>query len=158
MKRIGLTRRTELARTTRLERRTPLASPGELTRTSTLQAAPLKSSGPISPATPEQKAKVEGLACLALDNGNGPCWGPIDPAHVIDRSMAPSGGDDIRAVVPLCRRHHNHYDDLDLDLSPLLEPRWRVEVAWAVEAVGLFSALRRITGHRWTPVEEGHRS
>ena len=44
--------------------------------------------------------------------------------------------------------------DDDLDLSPHLEPEWRDSVVWAVEAVGLFHALYRITGKRWTPVEE----
>jgi hypothetical protein len=109
---------------------------------------------PVSSATDDQKAKVLGHMCIAFENDHGPCWGPVDPAHLIDRSLAPSAGEDVRAVVPLCRRHHNAYDDHDLDLSPLLEPHWREEVAWAVEAVGLFTALKRITGKRWTPLEE----
>jgi hypothetical protein len=104
----------------------------------------------ISLATDEQKAKVAGLACVAL--GEGPCSGPIDPMHLIDRSLAPSMGDDIRAVVPCCRRHHDLYDGHQLDLSPFLEPRWRTEVAWAIEAVGLFRALQRITGRDWAPI------
>lgn len=53
----------------------------------------------------------------------------------------------------MCWACHREYDDGDLDLSSFLEPHWRVELAWAVEAVGLFMALRRITGRRWTPVE-----
>jgi hypothetical protein len=143
-------RRTQLERRTGLARATEFARSGPLARSSSL-----KSSGPVSPATDEQKAKVDGCACIAFENDHGPCWGPIDPAHLVDRSLAPSAGDDARAVIPLCRRHHNAYDEHDLDLSTLLEPRWREEVAWAVEAVGLFSALRRITGKRWTPLEEG---
>jgi hypothetical protein len=79
---------------------------------------------------------------------------PCEPAHLIDRSLAPGWGDDPRIVVPLCAEHHRLYDEEDLDLSPYLEPRYREAVAAAVLAVGLFSALRRITGKRWSPVEE----
>lgn len=147
MKRTRLHRTTELRTVSQLERRAPLRAVSELGRS---EAQPKRK--PISPATPEQKAKVSGLACIAADAG--PCMGPIDPMHLIDRSLAPSTGDDIRAVVPGCRRHHRQYDDHDLDLSPYLEPRWRTEVAWAIEAVGLFQALWRITGKRWQPKEE----
>lgn len=122
---------------TELKRRTPLR-----------RVPPRASRRAISPATPEQRAKVRDLACIVC--GQGPC----DPTHLVDRSLAPSAGDDIRAVVPCCRRCHRAYDDGDLDLSPYLEPRWREEVAWAVEAVGLFRALRRITGRHWTAIEE----
>jgi hypothetical protein len=56
-------------------------------------------------------------------------------------------GDDPRAVVPLCRaEHHREFDEGRLDLASYLEPHWRESIAWAVEAVGLFAALRRITG------------
>jgi hypothetical protein len=101
----------------------------------------------ISPATPEQREKVKDLGCVVC--GKGPCH----PMHLIDRSLAPSAGDDVRAVVPGCPLHHREYDEGGLDLSPYLEPRWRAELAWAVEAVGLFAALKRITNRRWTPVE-----
>jgi hypothetical protein len=104
--------------------------------------------GAVSPATPTQRAKVRDRACIVCDAH------PCDPAHLIDRSLAPSAGDDSRAVVPLCRRCHREYDDGQLDLLPHLEPRWREEIAFAVEAVGLLSALRRITGQRWAPVVE----
>lgn len=113
-----------------------------------------KSQKAVSPATDEQKAKVADLACLAI--GDGRCWGQVDPAHLVDRSIAPSAGDDVRAVVPLCRGHHNQYDDHELDLSPFLEPQWRTEIAWAVEAVGLFAAMWRITGKRWQPGAEAY--
>lgn len=96
--------------------------------------------------TPAQKARVEGKACLVCAQQ------PCDPAHLIDKSLAPSAGDDERAVVPLCRKHHQAYDDHKLDLSAYLEPVWRDSVAWAVEAVGLFRALRRITGQEWIAV------
>jgi hypothetical protein len=132
-------------------------SPSRLRRATELKrgAGPKRSalrsrSKSISPATAEQKAKVDGRACIAADLG--PCLGDVDPAHLIDRSLAPSMGDDVRAVVPLCRRHHNEYDEHKLDLSTVLEPRLREEAAWAVEALGLFGALRRITGKHWQPV------
>jgi hypothetical protein len=41
-----------------------------------------------------------------------------------------------------------------LDLSPHLEPHYREEIAWAVEAVGMFNALKRITGQKWMPIKE----
>lgn len=147
MKGSRLHRHTELRAVKPLERRTPLKAVAALERT-----APPKRSKRISPATGEQKAKVAGLACIA--ELAGPCLGDTDPAHLIDRSLAPAAGDDIRAVVPLCRRHHNEYDDGDLDLAPYLEPRWRVEAAWAVEAVGLVQAVRRISGKRFVPIDE----
>lgn len=99
----------------------------------------------VSPATPSQRAKVRDRACIVCDAH------PCDPAHLVPRGLAPSAGDDPRAVIPLCRVHHRAYDEETLDLSPYLEPRWREEVAWAVEAVGLFVALRRITNRRWVP-------
>lgn len=101
----------------------------------------------ISPATPQQRSKVAGSRCMVCHASE------VHPAHLIDRSLAPSAGDDPRAVVPLCPVHHREYDDGPLDLSPYLEPRYREQAAWAVEAVGLFSALRRITKARWVAEE-----
>jgi hypothetical protein len=74
----------------------------------------------------------------------------IHPAHLIDRSLTTVGQDDPLAVVPLCAEHHRAYDELGLDLSSYLEPRFRDEQAFAVARVGLFSALRRITNRVWT--------
>lgn len=133
-----------MKRMSELRRVTPLAR-GEkpLKRT-----APKKRSGAISPATPAQRAAIEGRACIV-------CAGyPCSPSHLIDRSLAPAFGDDPRITVPLCdARCHREYDEGFLDLSPYLEPHWRESVAAAVEAVGLLAALRRITNKRWTPVE-----
>jgi hypothetical protein len=75
----------------------------------------------------------------------------VEPCHLIDRSLAASWGDDPRIVVPLCRRDHEAYDRHELDLSPYLEPYWRESIAVAVQAVGLFRALNRITGKDWLP-------
>lgn len=73
---------------------------------------------------------------------------PVDPAHVIDRSLANDHGDP-RSVVPLCREHHDEYDDHRLDLLPYLEGRFRSQLAFAVERFGLLSTLQRVTGEIW---------
>jgi hypothetical protein len=135
--------------------------PGELQRstpprrsTTSKAGRPRLRSRAISPATAAQRARVKDRACIVYDPAGCWCDGPIQPAHLIDRSLAPAAGDHPLAVVPLCARHHALYDDHKLDLSPYLEPHWRDSVAWAVEAVGLFGALKRITGINWTPAQE----
>jgi hypothetical protein len=93
---------------------------------------------------------VRDLACVACGEHAGHCH----PAHLIDRAtVSAEFADDVRAVIPLCPMCHRAYDAELLDLSPHLEPRWRDSVAWAVEAVGLFRALRRITNQRWVPAD-----
>ena len=128
MKRTELARRTPLARGSTRLKRTPLGR-----------------------ATQEQKERVETRACLVCHQHAGYCH----PAHLIDRArINDTFADDERAVVPLCFEHHRAYDSEALDLSPYLEPFWRDSIAWAVEAYGLFPALRRITGKHWQPTEE----
>jgi hypothetical protein len=97
----------------------------------------------ISPAHPSQRARVAGKVCAVSDCGATHC----DPAHLIDRSLG--GDDDPRATVPLCRPHHDAYDDGDLSLLEHLEPHFREELAYAVEMVGLMTALKRITNRHW---------
>jgi hypothetical protein len=105
---------------------------------------------PLGHCTEEQKERVRDRACIVCAEHRGDCH----PAHVIDRGVVSvEVADDVRAVVPLCFRCHRDYDTGGLDLSPYLEPSWRDAVAWAVEAVGLFRALSRITGKRWAPIE-----
>jgi hypothetical protein len=99
----------------------------------------------ISEASPEQRQKVKGKACIKCRKHAGQCH----PAHLIDRSLG--GDDDPRAVVPLCPADHRAYDEEQLDLLPWLEPHYREEIAYAVELVGLMRALHRITGERWAP-------
>lgn len=141
-----------------LQRRTPLRAKTELSRSTPLtrgagpqrKSAPKRSRG-ISPATRAQRAAVEGRACVVC------AAHPCHPAHLIDRSLAPSAGDDVLAVVPLCPVHHWEYDDGPLDLLPYLEVggAWREQISWAVQTVGLMSALKRITKRReWRPVED----
>lgn len=103
---------------------------------------------PISEASPEQRAKVKGKACIVCRRP-----GPCDPMHLIDRSLASDDGDP-RRVVPGCRECHRRFDEEDLDLLPYLEPHFREEVAFAVEQVGLITALLRLSGDSWAPVVE----
>lgn len=104
----------------------------------------------ISPASPEQREKVMGRACIVCRGHAGSCH----PAHLVDRAIG--GDDDPRAVVPLCPDDHRAYDEGQFDLLPYLEPGFREEVAYAVELVGLLAALRRITNDRWVPVTTGN--
>jgi hypothetical protein len=102
---------------------------------------------PISPASPVQRKRVEGWGCLVCAER------PVDPAHVIDRSLTSVGQEHALAVVPLCRKHHDDYDDHRLDLLPYLEADgWRQVLGYAVARFGLVSALERITGERWAPM------
>lgn len=95
--------------------------------------------------TSGQRAKVRGLPCIV-------CAGePVDPAHLLSRSVCPEGRDDVRAVVPLCRRCHRLYDTGRLSLLEHLEPHWRTELAFAVERFGLISTLEYVTRQQWAP-------
>lgn len=98
-------------------------------------------------ASPAQRRKVRGAVCVV-------CWQtPVDPAHLIDRSIASDPDGDPRRVIPLCRRHHNEYDAGLLDLLGDLIPGYRDEIAFAVliHPRGLIGALERITNRRWSP-------
>lgn len=95
-------------------------------------------------ASTAQQRKVAGLWCVV-------CWKtPVDPAHLIPRSMAPDRAGDPLRVVPLCREHHQDYDAHALDLLPYLAGFER-EQGMAVECVGLLGALQRITNRKWEP-------
>lgn len=80
-------------------------------------------------------------------------FGPVDPAHLIPRSMTTVGQDEPLAVVGLSRELHRRYDTGDFDLLPYLTGRHDDAVAFAVARVGLLPALERITNTRWVPVE-----
>ena len=94
----------------------------------------------VSPASRAQRAKCRLMPCVVCGSPN------VDPAHLIDRSLCPVDADDPRAVVPLCRFHHELYDRHELSLLEYLEPHFREELAFAVERVGLVSAYKRLTG------------
>jgi hypothetical protein len=97
----------------------------------------------FTPASPAQRAKVRFAACVVCASS------PVDPAHLIDRSMG--AGDEPVAVIPLCRLCHRAYDDGRLSVLEHLEPTYRDELAHAVHLVGLIAALQRITNQRWAP-------
>jgi hypothetical protein len=100
-------------------------------------------------ASPAQRVKVADAYCAVC--GGQPC----DPAHLISRGATTIGQDDPLAVIPLCRTHHDEYDHArTLDLTPYLEPRYRAEVAYAVERVGLFATLRTVSNLRWLAMKD----
>ena len=107
--------------------------------------------GPVSAASREQRAKAAEENCLAC--GAGRASGRyIDPAHLCARSLG--GCDDALCVVPLCRVAggggcHPAFDEGRLDLAPFLEPACRAEVAHCVGHMGLYGALRRISGRNY---------
>lgn len=91
-------------------------------------------------ASSSQRAKVREIAACAW------CADPsVDPAHLIPRSLITEGQDEPLAVIPLCRHHHDQFDRGELDILPALEPRYRKELAFAVERVGLAAVMRRVT-------------
>lgn len=93
------------------------------------------------------KVEEEGGCRLAKDPVHRiHCAGPIDPAHVIDRSLG--GGMEPASVVPLCRHHHSAFDAHELDLLGHLT---RDEEVAAVQAVGLESARIRICPSDYSP-------
>lgn len=135
--------RNGLSRATPLKRH-PLLSDPEKTRgwQDRSRARVKPNRRPVSPASPAQRRKVAGKACIV-------CAGsPCHPAHTIDRSLCPEGAEDPRAVVALCGQCHRLFDEQALDLLPFLEPRYREELAFAVERFGLLATLRRVTNDR----------
>ena len=93
-------------------------------------------------ASQSQREKVNGEPCVVC--GRSFC----DPMHIIDRSITTVGQDNALAVVAGCRQCHGEYDGGTLDLLPHMEPRYRQELAYAVERVGLVATLRRVTNER----------
>jgi hypothetical protein len=94
------------------------------------------------------KEVVRDVPCLVCGVEN------CDPAHLISRGHTTVGQEDPRSVVPLCRKHHRHFDNGELyDLLGCMEPRYRRELAFAVEREGLLYTLQRVTGETWTPTQ-----
>lgn len=102
-------------------------------------------------ASPAQREKIAGFhACIACGVERSD-YVMLDPAHLCPRSMG--GCNEPACVVPLCREAtgvgcHAAFDAGELDLSVKLEPHRRKEVAHCVMHLGLFGAVRRITGDR----------
>lgn len=107
---------------------------------------------PVSVASTRQRAAVKDRACVVCARG------PVDPAHLLPRGLADDGDGDPRAVVPLCRECHREYDTDGLSLLEHLEPRFRSELAFAVERVGLLRTLKRVTNLDWVPIERTNRA
>jgi hypothetical protein len=133
-------RSAPLRRGKQLERRTALRRSGPPVR-----RTPLRRSA-VTPASPAQRAKVAGRACLVCGQR------PVDPAHLVPRSLG--GCDHPDCVVPLCRTHHRLYDRGRLDLLSRLEPRFRAELAHGLLHLGLLRLLRRVTATRWAPASK----
>lgn len=102
----------------------------------------------VSPATPAQRARAKAMGCVVTGATEG-----VDPAHLIPRSMTTIGQDEPLAVVGLRRDLHRAYDLGDIDLLPFLTHRHDDAVAFAVERVGLITALERITNAKWAPLD-----
>ena len=100
-------KRTPLRRRVQLRARKPLRRTEPLNRS------------PAMATTERQRAAVAARACIVC----GATKGPIDPAHLIPRSLGGCG--DPTCVVPLCRWHHRAYDRGELDLLPYLESAWQ---------------------------------
>lgn len=132
-------RRGRLPRRTSLRRTTP-PRPGSR-RNLAGQGRPGGSRQGLA-ASEAQRAKIVGSACIVCDQTKG-----ITPAHLAPRSL---GCDEPACVVPLCWVHHRAYVTGRLKLLAHLEPRWRAEVAHAVEHLGLIGAVRRLTGRSRT--------
>jgi ferredoxin len=118
--------------------------PTRLKRAQLRAVAPATTRRPVSEASPVQRAVIRERACVVCGQHAGACH----PAHIIPRGVTSIGQDDPRAVCPLCPLHHRLYDEGGLSILEFLEPRWRVELAFAVERVGLLSTLRRVTNDR----------
>jgi hypothetical protein len=135
-----------------LERRTPLRRTTELGSTGTgSNSRPRQlERRPISPASPEQRAKVRGA--VSIVSAEGPC----DPAHLWPRGMG--GCDHPDCVIPLTRAEHRDFDLGFLDLLPhLIAQGCWVELAHAVLAhhVDPIALLHRTTGDRYIPDTRG---
>lgn len=89
-------------------------------------------------------SRVETALTCRVCKRNSVGGGRLERAHVIPRKYDPKGEPvDPRGIVTLCTAHHQEYDAGKLDLLPYLTNR---EQAYAVERIGLVSALRYISG------------
>lgn len=107
---------------------------------------------PISSVTPAQRRKVRAQGCIVCGPSHDDfTCGPIDPAHVIPRSLLTEGQDEPLAVVGLGRRLHDRYDRREqpfLDLLPLLQGS--PELDFAIERFGYSRTIWRVSNTRPT--------
>jgi hypothetical protein len=92
-------------------------------------------------ASAGQRWHVSGEACANCGQGPG-----CDPAHLVPRSLG--GCDDALCVIPLCRACHRAYDQGLLDIEAALEPKYRAELAHALQHVGLEGLRRKVSNRR----------
>ncbi len=108
-------------------------------------------------ASPAQRAKVDGLACLVCGREKSD-YVAIDPAHLWPRGAG--GCNDALCVGPLCRDSsggcHRLFDNGELDILPaLITHGYFAEIAHITEAhrVSPTLVVERLTGKKWAPVE-----
>jgi hypothetical protein len=103
-------------------------------------------------ASKAQREKVRGMACVGCERMAAE-YLRIDPAHLCARGMG--GCDEPECVVPLCRSLHGgchrRFDAGELDLLPMLEPRFRAEVAHCVTHLGLEGTRVRLAPSCYRP-------
>jgi hypothetical protein len=106
----------------------------------------------ISPASPEQRAKIRGLGKSIV---SGATTG-LQPAHLTARGRG--GCDSPLCTVPLTAAEHRAFDDGQLDILGALQ-RDGLHVEELCHALrhydgNLPALLQRLTGVRWAPVRE----
>lgn len=105
------------------------------------------------------RAKVEqegrcriAVAALRVDLGEkyGPCQGPLEAAHVVERRYDDEPTVPPSDVIPLCSFHHARYDARRISVLEFLTPE---EQAAAVAKLGIVRALKRTTSGQTETVE-----
>lgn len=106
----------------------------------------------ISPASPEQRAKIRGLGKSIVSGATT----ELQPAHLAARGRG--GCDSPLCTVPLTAAEHRLFDDGNLDILPCLmrDGLYAGELAHALEHYdgNIPALLQRLTGVRWAPVRE----
>lgn len=96
---------------------------------------------PVSPASPEQRARAKGAVCVNC--GGSPC----DPAHLTSRAQG--GCDHPDCVIALCRGCHRRFDEGDLDLEAVLAlPEFAAERSHMASHGSFQACIRRLRGAR----------
>jgi len=124
------------------------ASPSKLRR------RPMKRSNGFK-TSPVQQRATKGRACIVC--GKDEAEATIDPAHVTPRRLAPHCTCE-KGTVPLCREHHEAYDQLggSFDLLPHLMAHGLYEETvhgFLEHGVSLRELMDTVTGVKWAPKE-----
>lgn len=135
-------KRTELQRKTEL-RADPERTRVFVERSRRSSAKTMVRPRAISPASPEQRAKVAGRVCASCGDPSQKC----DPAHLTQRSQG--GCDHPDCVVPLCRGCHRLFDEGALDLESVLAlPNFAAERSHMAGHASFAVCVRRLRGER----------